>query len=488
LSANVDDRTPVVVGVGTADEEAEPAHLMVTALERAAADATSSGAAARRLLEAVQRVAVPQGSWKYPDPARLVAAGVGAPDARTVLAELGIPQQTLINQALADIAGGRASVVAVVGGEARAWAHRLNGGAVETPQPGAVPDERQSPTLPIMSQEEIAAGLVTPVSQYAMIDNALRAAEDKGISEHVRELSELWSRFNAVARGNPLAWFAEPRSAEFLATPGPGNRPLAFPYNKWHASQWTVNQAAALIICAAGSARQHGVPADRWVFPLVGLESSLAVTLSHRRQPHRWPAMEVLGRAAADHLGRPLGEIETVETYSCFPAAVRVQQRELGLPLDGTPTVTGGMAFSGGPLNNFVYQATAAMIGAVRADAGSMGMVTTVSGLLTKPGLAVWCAEPRRPTLLGDLAAQAESATETVEVVSDHDGQATVVSYTVVHSRPHLDRAPRLIALLETAEGSRCLASSEEPVLVDGAMRRELIGHKLMVRGNALMS
>ncbi len=478
----------MVVGVGTADEAAEPTHLMVTALERAGADATSSAAAARKLLEALERVAVPQGSWKYPDPARLVAGGVGAPEARTVLADLGIPQQTLINQALADVAGGRASLVAVVGGEARAWAQRSGDGAVETPQPGLAPDERQSPTSPIVSKEEVAAGLVSPVSQYAMIDNALRAAEGKAIGDHVRELSELWSRFNAVAGGNPSAWFGEPRNAEFLATPGPGNRPLAFPYNKWHASQWTVNQAAALIICSAGSARRHGIPPDRWVFPLVGLESSLAVTLSHRRQPHRWPAMGVLGRAASDHLGRPLGEIGTVETYSCFPAAVRVQQRELGLPLDGTPTITGGMAFSGGPLNNFVYQATAAMVEAVRADAGSMGMVTTVSGLLTKPGLGVWCAEPRRPLLIGDLAAQAETATETVDVVPEHEGRATVISYTVVHFPPRAERAPRLIALLETSGGDRCLAGSEDADLVEGASRRELIGDKMTVRGTALMS
>ena len=33
-------------------------------------------------------------------------------------------------------------------------------------------------------------------------------------------------------------------------------------------------------------------------------------------------------------------EVDLIELYSCFPSAVRVQQRELAIPLDRTPTVT----------------------------------------------------------------------------------------------------------------------------------------------------
>ena len=197
-----------------------------------------------------------------------------------------------------------------------------------------------------------------------------------------------------MATTNPHAAFATPRSEAFLRRPGPENRPMAFPYAKWHSTQWTVNQAGALLLCSAEAALRHGVPRDRWVFPLVALESSYVLTLSGRREMARWPAMRVLGAAAAGHLGRPLAEVDHVELYSCFPAAVRVQQRELGLPLDGVPTVTGGMAFAGGPFNNFTYQATAAVVERLRAAVGRLGLVTTVSGLLTKPGLMVWSTEP----------------------------------------------------------------------------------------------
>ena len=104
--------------------------------------------------------------------------------------------------------------------------------------------------------------------------------------------------------------------------------------------------------------------------------------------------MEVLGRAAAEHLGAPLASLDHVEVYSCFPAAVRVQQRALGLPVDGVPTITGGEPFAGGPWNNFVLQATVAMVELLRAHPGARGMVTTVSGFLNKPGLAVYSTEP----------------------------------------------------------------------------------------------
>ncbi len=47
---------------------------------------------------------------------------MGAAGARTHLVELGIPQQSLINEALAAIASGASEVAAVVGGEAKRWA------------------------------------------------------------------------------------------------------------------------------------------------------------------------------------------------------------------------------------------------------------------------------------------------------------------------------------------------------------------------------
>jgi acetyl-CoA C-acetyltransferase len=478
----VDDRTPVLVGVGTSRADAEPVELMALAVEAAVRDA-----GAPSLSAAVERIAVPQGTWSYPDPARLVARRVGAPGARTYFARLGVPQQTLINEALRAITAGQCQVAVVVGGESRARTRRAEMAgsvAAETAQPGSVPDVVMDREDDFIHQAEITVGLVEPVAQYALIENALGAAEDQGTKEHAASIAELWERFNVVARSNPDAAFGAPRSAAELATASPTNRPLAFPYNKWHASQWTVDQAAALILCSAGAARAHHVPLDRWVFPWVGIDASHALSLSRRRFLHRWPAMAVLGRAATERIGRPLDQVEHVELYSCFPSAVRVQQRELGLPLGDTPTVTGGMAFAGGPFNNFVYQSTASMVARLRDQPASLGLVTTVCGLLTKPGLAVWSATPDGAApLLSDLATEAAGATEAVDVADEHHGPARVVSGTVGYAG--MERAATFV-VAEIEPGRRCVATSDDPAVADAVLAGTLIGKDVQIAGTRI--
>jgi acetyl-CoA C-acetyltransferase len=473
----------VLVGVGTAHDDAEAVELMVMALEAAATDTGSSS-----LLGAIDRIAVPQGTWAYADPARLVAERVGSPGARTFFGRLGVPQQTLVSEALRAIAAGEAEVAVVVGGEARARVRRAEKQgkvAAETAQPGVTPDVVIDREDDFVARPEVEARLVEPVLQYAMIENALGAAEGQTVEEQRWSVAELWERCNVVARSNPDAAFPEPRSADVLATASPTNRPLAFPYNKWHASQWTVDQAAALLLCSVGAARAHGVTTDRWVFPLVGIDASHGVSLSRRRQLHRWPAMGVLGRAGVERIGRPLDAVEHIELYSCFPSAVRVQQRELGLPLDATPTATGGMAFAGGPFNNFVYQATASMVPRLRADPTALGLVTTVCGLLTKPGLAVWSATPDyRPPLLSDLADEAAAATETMPVVDEHHGSASVISATVSYAG--MDPA-RSYVVADTDGGQRCVASGDAPGLAAAVLAGELIGAEIEIDGRTVV-
>ena len=482
----LDPRTPLLVGVGTAFDDVEAVELMVRATETAAKDAGSS-----EILAGVQRVAVPRGTWSYTDPARIVAERISARCAQTHLVDLGIPQQTLINQALMAIAAGDLDVALVVGAEAKARAARLaqrsqaanaagirtvilrEGESDEIDQHGAAPDVHQVPDGEFLARPEIECGLFAPVEQYALMESALRAADRISIDAHRLEIADLWSRFNLVAGANAEAAFPNPMSADQLRALGPDNRPLAFPYGKWHASQWTVDQAAALLLCSVEAAERFGINRDRWMFPLVGIDSSSSVSLSKRRAMARWPAMRVLGEAATERLGHPLAECEHVEVYSCFPLAVRVQQRELGLPLDGTPTITGGMAFAGGPFNSFVLQATAAMARRLR-EHGGRGLVTTVSGMLTKPGLAVWATEPDgRPPLLGDLAATARQATETVDVVGAHDGPATIAAYTVTYDGLE---PKELVAIVDRPDGTRAIVKRDDRALVARGLTEELVG------------
>jgi acetyl-CoA C-acetyltransferase len=479
-------RTPVLVGVGTASDSAPVVDLMTQACHDAASDAGCP-----RLLTDVDRVNLPQGSWSLTDPARTVARRIGAANALTYRYEIGVSQQEVIDDALEAIALGLAEVVLVVGGEARGYERKA--GAVPDDEESAPPDHTVTRPPDFVAPIESAAGIVwPPVQQYALIENALGVHEQLSPSAHRDEIAALWARCNAVAQHNPLAAFPSPRSAEDIATPGPRNRPLAYPYNLWHSSQWTVDQAGALLLCSAAKARDLSVPVDRWVFPRVALHCSQAVTLTARRDLHAWPAMEVLGRSAAAHLGQPLRDIRLAEIYSCFPAAVRVQQRALELDVDGTPTLTGGMSFAGGPFNNFVLQSTAALVQHLRQETDELAMVTTVSGRLSKPGLAVWSRNPPAKDgglLMADLADEAVARTPTLPVASPDAaaGAATVVSYTVTFDADEPLRPNRTAIVADLADGLRVAATCEDADVAGKALTESLVGHSVHVDHTTFM-
>jgi acetyl-CoA C-acetyltransferase len=455
------------------------ADLMTAAAERAGSDAGVPG-----LLESLDRIVCPQGSWSLVDPARTVARRIGASHARTFLAQIGVSQQELINHALAAIASGECEAVLVVGAEARAWER---GGGVETDESTGPPDETLMRPPEFVAPVELSAGLVWPVVQeYALIENALAAAEGLSGQAQSDEIAALWARFNGVATRNPDAAFGVPWSASEIATPGPRNRPLAYPYNLRHSTQWTVDQASALLLCSAERAAAAGVPVDRWLFPHVALHSSEAVTLTARANLSAWPAMRVLGRAAEAHLGTRLRELRLAEVYSCFPAAVRVQQRELGLDPSGTPTLTGGMAFAGGPFNHYVLQSLATLGGRLRDEPDELGLITTVSGMLSKPGLAVWSATPPRgSSLLADLAEEALAATEVRPVAESpptDERVATVASFTVTYGGDDGLEPVRAAIVADLPDGVRTAATCEDAETARFAIAEGLIGRAVKVK------
>jgi acetyl-CoA C-acetyltransferase len=487
----LDPATPILVGVGVAHHTPpdgmdahtdlpDPIDLMCAATDAALDDA--GGGVRRSLASRIATVAVPEGNWGYGDPGRRVADRIGLRAPRTIRVEIGVPQHAPIRAAIEGIAAGSIEAALVVGGEAKASQlarQRAGGTSTWTEADGAEADEHWWPSGEIMAEPEISAGIWAPVEQYACIDAALRHAEGVTVPEHLDQIARLWHGFNEVATRNPHAAFGAPRSEAFLRDPGPGNRPLAFPYAKWHSTQWAVDQAGAVVLCSVGLARELGIPSDRWVFPRVALESSFSASLTRRDRMGEWPAMAVLGNAAAAHLGRDLDTVEHAEVYSCFPAAVRVQQRALGLPVDGVPTVLGGMAFAGGPFNNFTYQATHEVVQRVRQDPGSLGLVTTVSGLLTKPALAVWSSEPG-PSLVADLAGAADAATVQREVTGDAQGVATVASLTITYEG---DEPSSSFVIADLPDGRRWIGTSTDPALLDGARRQEMIGTEVHVDG-----
>jgi len=480
----LDPSTPVLVGAAAVqqrDDEytaaREPVALMTAAAERAAVDA-----GARALLDRVSSIRIPRGFWDYPDPGRIVAERLGIAHPHTQVTEIGVLQTTLFGLAADSIARGEDDVVLVCGAEARHRARQATRAGVVasmTSQGDVAPDSVLRPQHEIISDVEAGHGILMPVAHYAIMENSLRHADGQSLAAHRAEVAALWASFSRVAAGNPDAWSRNAVAADAIATPQGRNTMLAFPYTKLHNSQWNVDQGAALLLCSVSTARALGIEESRWIFPLAIADSNHMVPLSERAVMHRSPGFEQAGRVVLEHAETTIDDVRHLELYSCFPVAVRAQARALRVSADRALTVTGGMAFAGGPLNNFVLQAMAKMTSVLRADPGARGLVTAVSGMLTKQGVSLLSTRPpARPFRFFDVSDEARRATERVPASGTYSGPATVASYTVVHE---VDGTRRGVLVCDTPDGTRAVTSTGDDALTDSMEREEWCGRPVRI-------
>jgi len=484
MAAAIDPRTPVLVGVGqvsnrvdTGAAAQEPVDLMAESLHQAEADAGVGG-----LLAAVDSMrAMALLSWRYQDPAALVAERVGATPRETVLTVMGgnYPQ-TAVNKSCLDIVAGRADVIAITGAEA--WRTRTKARAAgvdlawTTQDPGVAPTHLWGGTDPdLFSPFEASRGVFLPVQLYPMFDVALRASLGLSIDEHRDRIARLWSRFSEVAAANPNAWIREAVPAATLREPSPSNRMVGFPYTKLLNSNNNVEQGASLLLCSVEKARSLGIAEDRWVFVHSGADAHDHWFVSNRGDLHSSPAMRATGRATLELAGTAIDDVEHVDLYSCFPSAVQVAAAELGLPLERQLTVTGGMSFAGGPWNNYVTHSIATMADVLRADPGSTGLVTANGGYLTKHAMGIYSTTPPSAGVYRHADCQAEvDASPRCKAADDHVGDGTLEAYTVSYDR---DGAPEVaLAAIRVGDDGRTWGRSTDSSLLAELISSEGVG------------
>jgi acetyl-CoA C-acetyltransferase len=477
---------PVLVGIArltqhvqTPGDGLDAVDLMSEAARAALDDASAPGLAKR-----VGMIGVPRGMWRCTDPARVIAERIGAPSARTVSAEVGVLQHSVITRACERIASGEIDAAIVAGGEARyrhVLASKAGVEATEHPGPESPPDEVWRPDEPVVSAYEFERGIVMAPVQYAMISSAVVHARGWSYAERRAFMGDLWTSYAAVAAADEHAWDRSQPDAEMILTPSADNRMVSFPYTRLLCSQWNVDQAAALVLASSDVADELGVPTDRRVYPVAAAESNAMVPMFTRVEVHRWPAFEHASRAALGLAGAGIDDIGLLEIYSCFPSAVVTQLDVLGILHRRPLTVTGGMTFGGGPLNNFVLQATVAMGERLRGGDADRGLVTGVSGLLTKPGLHVWSTSPSPDGFRAvDVTADALRDTAARPMATDERGPARIMAATVTYDR---EQPPTARAVLELDDGTRTVASSANEADVELVQNSDPIGARVNVPG-----
>lgn len=477
-------KTPVLVGVAQVDqrladfrEAKEPLALMIDAVRLAAEDA-----GVPELCQRAESLQVIRGLWPYKNPAKVVAESVGCPEAETVLTQFGGNfVQTATNYACASIAAGERHVVIITGAEcgySQAKARKAGTRPEWQPAPGT-PDRWLGEDEPMVHEFELARGLRQPIQFYPMFENALRAARGESIQAHLERISRLWAGFAEVARGNPHAAIKDGPDAETIRTLSPSNRPISFPYPKLMNSNNSVDMGAALILTNTETARALGIDERKWVYPHVGTDAHDTYAVSHRDRLYESPAIRTAGRRALELAGLSPNEIDHVDVYSCFPVAVQVGASEIGLGLERPLTVTGGLTFNGGPLNNYVMHSIARMAEILRDQPGDVGLITANGGFLTKHAFGVYSTTPPKQPYRHQDCQHEVDAYPRRELDTGYTGEVTIEGYTVMYGAD--GRPDTAFAALQTPEGRRTWGSLRDAEVMQAMTEEEFCGRAARV-------
>ena len=249
-----------------------------------------------------------------------------------------------------------------------------------------------------------------------------------------------------------------------------------------------VDQAAVLLMCSYGMARDLRVPDDRLVFPLAGADAHDHFFFSKRDTLHASPAIAAAGGAALDAAGVGIDDVARFDLYSCFPSAVEIALGALGLRGpgggDARPlTVTGGLGFAGGPANDYPTHAIAGMVDACRRDPGSVGMVSALGWYATKHSIGLYSTTPPER---GFVRADNESTQSAVDALPGREtagacsGPATVEATAVVFER---EGAPAVaIVSTLTPDGRRALANTRDASAMQDMTEKAWEGRRVNLR------
>ena len=442
------EHIPVIVGIGEFTDRPddvtkalEPVALMAEALR--AADKDGGGGLLSRLdsLELIGLV-----SWRYADPVNLLCDQLNIRPARRINASMGGETPIrLIHEAAVRIAKGELTTAAIVGGEALYARNRAKKEGARLPwTPAAAPEDTVKFPSSTFAMSKIAKklGVTDPAQIYPLYEMATQAAWGQSPAQAQAESAQLWSRYAAIAAKNDYAWIRTAPDAAAISTVDKNNRLINWPYPKFMVANPAVNQAAALIVTSLAAARAAGIAETKLIHIWGGGSAIEPEDYLMRDRYHHSVAQTAALNRAVEIVGGNAAAFKHMELYSCFPVVPKMAQRtlaDLGLdPASISPTVAGGLTFFGGPLNNYMSHAVCAMVRALRAAPGDLGLLYGQGGFVNKHHTLVVSTRPAPAPLALEYSAQQEADDQRgVAPVLDegYAGPASIETYTILYGR-----------------------------------------------------
>jgi acetyl-CoA C-acetyltransferase len=451
----------------------EPARMMAKTIHSAAIDAGDG----HLISEADLLACVDPIAWGYDQLTTTVGdmAGTTGPTSPKPPEGLTAPPGgnspcELLNQIANRIVDGDSRIALLAGAEALYSRRRARKDGIDLRQRGWTPYGGHRDFLkgqrPLTNELEARHGLTAPIHCYPLYENALRAEADRTVEQHHRFLGQMMAAHAAVAAANPYAWFPIAYTAEEITEITPDNRAVCFPYPKRMNAIMEVDQAAALVVMSSDEADRRAIPDNRRIAFLGGGSATDAWTPTERASLTSSPAYRASATAALENAGLYATEVGLFDLYSCFPSAVEIAMKALSLALDDPRprTVTGGLAYAGGPGNSYSLHALAAMVERLRSTTAKVGYVSALGMTATKHAVSILANDPTRiqaatGRAAGNLPIADKLRFGPPPVDTPTAGAATIETYTVEYGR---DGHPaRSMLVLKLGDGRRTVANGD---------------------------
>ena len=470
---------PVVVGIGDIQQKDhydnldEALILMEKASIKAIKDCENS-----EIKNYINEVQIPKGFWKYRDPGKWIAEKNNFPNVITTVSKIGVLQQSLINSACKKIIDGKIKACLIVGGEARyklIKAQTENKNFIET-------ELAENPDYYIKANDELNINIeienlgTMAVGYYAILESAFRFIKNKDFHEHHKNISNVYSEFSKIARVNNMGWLKESFTSEDILNPSKSNPQMAFPYNKLHCTSWNVNQAAAMILCSEELADKLNINTKKRIYPIASSENNHMIPTILRKNLYESYGLNLAAKFILDICEKNNIEPSYYDLYSCFPIAVQMFAEALKIKDISSTSLTGGMSFAGGPLNSYVINSTVQLLRKIRENKTNIGIITGVSGMMTKQSFALWSGESNCQYEFIDVTLEASKKETAKELSNKKDGNGKIIGYTVLNDK---NSSKKAVIYIEDISGKRNIIRSYDNEVINRMENNEWVGRNI---------
>ena len=136
-------------------------------------------------------------------------------------------------------------------------------------------------------------------------------------------------------------------------------------------------------------------------------------------------------------------------------------------------SITGGMSFAGGPLNSYVLNSTVQMIRKIRSDENKCGIVTGISGMMTKQSFALWGKRNLINYSFKDVSEEAENHEVPYKISSETSGEGNIIGYTIIKNKESVKKA---VIYIEDVNKNRNIITSENKEVIESMEINEWVG------------